>query len=256
MGSRIRSVDASGLHLAETGTGPLFVMLHPGGTDSRALDSIAECFADRYTVLTPDRRGHGRTPDAPGPMSFGAMAEDTIAVLEDRGGGGAGAQPVPLLGYSDGAVVALLVALRRPDLVSHLVFVSGVWSRDGWPAETLDSEVPSFMADAYAEVSPDGRDHYAVVVEKLRRMHETGPNLTLGQLAGIRMPVLIIVGDDDDMALEHIVALYRAVPQGELAVIPHASHGVLVEKPLLCAELITDFLRTDRPDTFAPVRRA
>lgn len=238
------------LTYSEQGSGPVFTMLHPGGVDSRALEAIVATFRDRYRVLTPDRRGHGRTPDAHGPMTFEGMAEDTVAFLEEHGVG-----PAPLLGYSDGAVVALLVALRPPDLVSHLVFVSGVHSRSGWPAETLDAEPAPFFADLYAEVSPDGREHYAVVVDKLRRMHELGPDVPIEELAALRLPVLVIVGDDDDMPLEHVLELYRALPAGELAVVPHASHGVLVEKPGLCHDLIADFLRDERPATFAPVRR-
>ena len=249
--SQTPSAGLPPLSVTELGSGPLFPMLHPGGTDSRALTSIAACFADRYRVLLPDRRGHGRTPDTPGPMSFTAMADDTIALLEHQGAGAS-----PLLGYSDGAVVALMVALQRPDLVSHLIFVSGVYSLGGWPSETLDGEVPQFLEDAYAEVSPDGREHFAVVVEKARQLHKLGPTITLEQLSTITLPVLVIVGDDDDMSLEHILSLYRALPAGELAVVPHASHGVLVEKPELCATLITEFLRPDKLATFAPVRRA
>ena len=239
------------LEFIERGTGPLFTMLHPGGTDARALTPIIERFAEAYRVLAPDRRGHGRTADADGPMTFDGMADDTIRFLEQHTSG-----PAPLLGYSDGAVVALLVALRRPDLVSHLVFVSGVFSLAGWPASTLQAEVPQFMVDAYAEVSPDGREHFVVIAEKLQRMHELGPTLTPADLATIHLPVLVLVGDDDDMALEHIVELYRALPAGELAVVPHASHGVLVEKPDLCRDLIVEFLRPDKAETFAPVRRA
>ena len=239
------------LEFIELGTGPVFTMLHPGGTDARALTPIIQRFAEEYRVLAPDRRGHGRTPDSDAPMTFEGMAEDTIRFLAQHTAG-----PSPLLGYSDGAVVALIVALRRPDLVSHLVFVSGVYSLEGWPASTLAADVPEFMVDAYAEVSPDGREHYAVVTEKLDRMHELGPTLTPADLATIVMPVLVLVGDDDDMALEHILELYRALPAGELAVVPHASHGVLVEKPDLCRDLIVEFLRPDKPATFAPVRRA
>ncbi|ASD22808.1 alpha/beta hydrolase [Cryobacterium sp. LW097] len=239
------------LEFIELGSGPAFTMLHPGGTDARALAPIIERFAERYRVLAPDRRGHGRTPDTDGPLTFEGMADDSIRFLEQHTAG-----PSPLLGYSDGAVVALLVALRRPDLVSQLVFVSGVYSLAGWPAGTLNADVPEFMVDAYAEVSPDGREHYAVVAGKLARMHQQGPTLTTADLAAIRMPVLVLVGDDDDMALEHIVELYRALPAGELAVVPRASHGVLVEKPDLCRDLIVEFLRPDKPDTFAAVRRA
>lgn len=244
------SGTALGLLHRERGDGPLFVMLHPGGVDSRALEPLVELFAGRYRVVTPDQRGHGRTPDRPGPMTFEGMADDTIAFLERMNAG-----PSPLLGYSDGAVVALSVAVRRPDLVSHLVFVSGVYSLGGWPTETLEGDVPEFMVDAYAQVSPDGREHYAVVAQKLRRMHETGPSLGLDQIGAMQVPTLVMVGDDDDMALEHIVALYRALPRGELAVIPHASHGVLVEKPRLCESLITEFLQPERKVTFAPIRR-
>jgi pimeloyl-ACP methyl ester carboxylesterase len=243
--------DPADLEYLEFGFGPVFTMLHPGGTDARALTPIIERFAEQYRVLAPDRRGHGRTPDTDEPMTFEGMAADIIRFLELHTAG-----PAPLLGYSDGAVVALLVALRRPDLVSHLVFVSGVFSLAGWPADTLDAEVPEFMVDAYAEVTPDGRDHYAVITEKLRRMHTTGPTLTPADLATISLPVLVLVGDDDDMALEHILELYRALPAGELAVVPHASHGVLVEKPDLCRDLIAEFLRPDKAETFAPVRRA
>lgn len=250
--SEERAGPAGGLWSSARGSGPEFVLLHPGGTDSRALDPLVAELAGRYRVITPDQRAHGRTPDREGPLSYAAMAEDTIAFLEEEAGA-----PVHLLGYSDGAVVALTVALRRPDLVRDLVLAAGVHHRDGWEPGVLagEAEVPDFMVDAYAEVSPDGREHYAEVVAKLRRMHEEGPALTDADLAGLDLPVLVLVGDDDEVRLEHAVAAYRALPHGELAVVPHASHGVLVEKPQLCARLITDFHAADKPATFAPRRR-
>ena len=62
-----------------------------------------------YRVVAHDRRGHGRTPDVEGPITFDAMAQDTIAFLETVVG-----RPAHVVGCSDGATVALLVALRRP----------------------------------------------------------------------------------------------------------------------------------------------
>ncbi|MFI7743894.1 alpha/beta fold hydrolase [Kocuria rhizosphaericola] len=234
------------------GNGPHFVLLHPGGTDSRALGPLVAELTDRYRVITPDQRGHGRTPDREGPLSYAAMAEDTIAFLDAEA-----EAPVHLLGYSDGAVIALTVAVRRPDLVRDLVVAAGVHHHDGWEPGVLEgeAEVPVFMVDAYAGVSPDGREHYGQVVEKLRQMHAGEPAFTDTDLAGLDLPVLVLVGDDDEVRLEHAVAMYRALPRGELAVVPHASHGVLVEKPQLCARLITDFHAADKPATFAPRRR-
>jgi pimeloyl-ACP methyl ester carboxylesterase len=103
----------------EDGDGPPLVLLHPGGADSRAFEVILPGLAERFRVLRPDRRGHGRTPDVDGPLTYELMARDTIAFLEQVVGGPAG-----LVGHSDGAPVGLLVALARPDLVRRLVFAS------------------------------------------------------------------------------------------------------------------------------------
>lgn len=247
------SADVVRQWFSASGSGAPFVLLHPGGIDSRALAPLLPHLTDSYRVLTPDRRGHGRTPDAPGPISYELMAADTVAFIEEEA-----EHPVHLLGYSDGAVVALLVALARPDLVRDLVFVAGVFHRDGWEPGVLEGaeKPPAAFADAYAAVSPDGRDHFPIVMAKLARMREAGPTLTAVDLKSISCPVLVIVGDDDQIHLEHVVELYRSLPTGELAVIPHASHGVLVEKPELCATLIRGFHNPDKPRTFAPRRRA
>jgi pimeloyl-ACP methyl ester carboxylesterase len=71
-------------------------------------------------------------------------------------------EPAHLVGCSDGAIVALLVARRRPDLVRHLVLVAGVFHHDGWVPSVIDpqNEPPKFLAELYAEVSPDGPEHY------------------------------------------------------------------------------------------------
>lgn len=100
----------------ELGTGDPLVLLHPGLVDSRAFGPNLDALAARFRTFTPERRGHGRTPDVDGPITFELMADDTIRFLEQVVGA-----KTRLVGCSDGAIVALLVALRRPELVSHLV---------------------------------------------------------------------------------------------------------------------------------------
>src|SRR5260370_33243254 len=111
----------------ERGHGEPCVLLHPGGAgvDSRALASALDALSAPFHVYAPEHRGHGRTPDVAGPISFELMAQDTIAFIETVVG-----QPVRLLGCSDGAIIALVVALRRPDLVSRLVLPAGGWHPD------------------------------------------------------------------------------------------------------------------------------
>jgi pimeloyl-ACP methyl ester carboxylesterase len=64
-----------------------------------------------------------------------------------------------------------------------------------------------------------------------------------------------MLGGDDEVRLEHGIALYRALPEAELAVIPGTSHGLLVEKPELCNATVVDFLTNDPVASFAPIRR-
>jgi len=237
----------------EHGSGDPLVLLHPALVDSRAFAPNLDALAAHFRTFTPERRGQGHTPDVDGPITFEAMAHDTIRFLEQVVGG-----PARLVGCSDGAIVALLVALHRPDLVTRLVFVAGVFHHDGWLPGVIDptNELPEFMAASHGEVSPDGADHFAVVADKLARMHQTEPALTAGDLGSIGCRTLVMLGDDDEIALEHAITLYRSLPDAELAVIPGASHGLLVEKPQLCNTMIVDFLTTEPVATFAPIRRA
>jgi pimeloyl-ACP methyl ester carboxylesterase len=228
----------------EYGEGEALVLLHPGGAgvDARAFAPNLDALAARFHVYTPERRAHGRTPDVEGPITFDAMAQDTIAFLETVVGG-----PAHLVGCSDGATVALLVALRRPDLTRRVVLVAGVFHHDGWVPEAIDpdNEPPEFLQRLYP-----------VVVAKLARMHAEEPTLAASDLNDVTSRTLVMVGDDDEVILEHALAMYRGLYDAELMVVPGTSHGLLVEKPTLCNAVIVDFLTTDPVVTMAPIRRA
>jgi pimeloyl-ACP methyl ester carboxylesterase len=249
-----RDLDGVRTWYDDTGSGEPLVLLHPGGggVDSRAFAPNLDPLAARFHVFTPERRAHGRTPDVEGPITFEAMAQDTIRFLEEVVGG-----PARILGSSDGAAVALL-ALRRPDLVSRLAFVAGIFHHDGWWPQAIDPdfEPPAFLESSYAELSPDGADHYSIVVDKLAHMHQIEPTLTPDDLASIPCRTLVMIGDDDEVRLEHAIELYRALPTAELAIVPGTSHGLLVEKPDLCNTMILDFFTNDPVSTFARIRRA
>lgn len=113
------------------------------GVDSRAPAPNLEALSEHFHVYAPEQRGHGHTPDVGGPITFELMAQDTIAFIETVIG-----RPVYLFGSSDGAILALTVAIRRPDLVRRLVFAAGVFHRDGWEAGVLDGEPPDFLTQS------------------------------------------------------------------------------------------------------------
>jgi pimeloyl-ACP methyl ester carboxylesterase len=205
------------------GEGDPLVLLHPGLADSRAFEEYVPELAQHFHVFRPDRRGHGRTPDIDGPITYELMARDTIAFLEQVVGG-----PAYLLGHSDGAPVALLAALERPDLVRRLVFSAGVFHHEGWApgAIDLDEETVAFFIDYWGAVAPDGPEHFPVVKDKLDRMHREEPTLTVADLAGYPGPALVMVGDsDEEIPIEHTLALRQGLPDAQLAVLPGTGHG-------------------------------
>ncbi|AOX67050.1 alpha/beta hydrolase [Curtobacterium sp. BH-2-1-1] len=232
------------------GPGTPIVLLHPGGTDSRSMSALAEAFGGARVVLV-DRAGHGRSPDVDGPWHFADMAEELAGTVRSLGAG-----PVHLVGWSDGAIVGLHLALAHPDLVRSLVFGGAPFSVDGWHEGVLDGDPPRFMADAYAEVSPDPPEHWEVVTVKSRVLHTAEPAVTVAQLRGLDVPVLILCGDDDEVRLDHLAQMLEALPDGELAVVPRATHGLVVEQPDLVAQLVEAFHAADKSDGVAPRRRA
>lgn len=228
----------------EKGDGDPLVLFHPGGADSRAFEMTnLDGLAGQFHTYLYDRRAHGRTADPGGPISYAQMADDGIAFLETVVGG-----PAHILGHSDGAPVALLVAAKRPDLVRRMVFASGVFHHEGWRPGILDLDEESytFLKDWYGEVSPDGRDHFDDVSARLDHMHRTEPTLTPADLAAIATPTLLMFADDDEIEPAHLHALHESLPDAQLAIVPGTTHGLFGDKPELCNRLVIDFLREGR----------
>ena len=82
------------------------------------------------------------------------------------------------------------------------------------------------------------------------------PELTAEDLGRVSRPTLVMAGDDDAIAAEHTLALYRGIPDAELAVVPGTSHALIMEKPALCNQIMIDFLTTYPVATFMPIRRS
>lgn len=241
----------------DQGAGPPVLLLHGGLSSSDDMLGPFGSLADRFRLAAFDRRGHGRTADTDAAFHYADMADEAVGVVEELIG-----EPTHLVGYSDGANVSLLVALRRPDLVRSLVLISANYRADGMMPGVFEdfdpeSDVASMLLSAYAERSPDGAEHFPTILDKTMTMIAAEPTMTEEDLRQIVAPALVLVGDDDIATMEHTCALYESLPAGQLAVIPGASHLVVFEKPELVNALVSDFLTTEGPPmTLMPVRRS
>jgi pimeloyl-ACP methyl ester carboxylesterase len=233
---------------------PPVVLLHGGtahaGTWALQLDALA---ASRR-VLLPEQRGHGHTADV-GELSYELMTADTAALLDALV-----SAPVDVVGWSDGGVIAMHLALARPDLVRKIVTIGSNFHFEGTVPEFFGDGAPDDgvnpLRDDYAQMSPDGPEHWAEINAKIVAMWRSSPHLTVDDIARIDVPFLVLVADDDAVTLEHTLNLYRALPQGQLAVVPGASHLVPIEKPDLVNRLVVDFLDDGAVVSILPMRRS
>jgi pimeloyl-ACP methyl ester carboxylesterase len=238
------------------GNGDPLVLLHGGMSDSTAWGMQVPAFAEVYRVFTPDRRGHGKTPDVDGPLTYDDMAADTVAFLDSVVGGSA-----HLVGWSDGGIVALLVALRRPDLVRRQVVIGTNFHHDGLLdafhlGDDPDADDVALFKGMY-EANAVEPTNWPVFFRKSERMWREEPTMTIDEIRRIEAPTLVMVGDDDAIEYDHTIAMFEALPASQLAVVPGTSHVLNFEKPALVNQLVLDFLaETDPPGTFMPFRRA
>jgi pimeloyl-ACP methyl ester carboxylesterase len=237
-------IDTNGAHTyyEAEGEGEPVLLLHGGASSGEAFGPQRRDFAARYRLYVPDRRAHGRTPDVDGALTYEIMADDTIAFMDALNIGNA-----HIVGWSDGANIGMLMAIRRPDLVRGFVSIGGNFHFDGLSAQSragIALMTPETFPPLkrYGELSPDGPEHGASVLEKTKRLWLTGPTLTTTDLGTIRAPTLVVVGDKDAPVIEHTLALFNAIPGAQLCVVPGANHFLLLAKPVLVNRIILDFL--------------
>src|SRR5215831_12275297 len=151
----------------EHGSGVPLVLLHGGAVDSRFFDRNVDASAERFRVITTDLWGHGRTADREGPFSLRSFAADVAELIERVAG-----EPAHVMGHSIGSAVALTLALSRPELVRKLVQVSAGFKHEaemapeGMGIDQMVEGTVAFLGARYGEVSPDGEDHFPIVVRK------------------------------------------------------------------------------------------
>ena len=233
--------------------GTPLVLLHGGGSTIEVTFSrVLPIFAGNRRVIAVEEQGHGRTTDRDAPVTFESSADDVAALL-----GYLQVDQVDILGFSNGASVALQVAIRHPQLVRKLVFASSMTKRGGADPQFWEfmkqadfSNMPQPLKDAFLRVNPD--------VNRLKVMHDKDaarmrnftdvPDALVGS---VRAPTLIVLGDRDLVTAEHAIELTRLISGARLLILPGGHGDYLGEAvmtqgetryPELTARLIEEFL--------------
>ena len=247
-------VDGHDLYCYEwENEGEAVVLLHGGLSKTSSWDYLlVPALEVGFHVFAYDRTAHGFTADRAGSLHFEFQTREAIAYLETIV-----KEPAHLVGYSDGAVIALMVAIARPDLVKSLISIGGNFHHSG---VDFDMGEPSVSEDDLAEytlISPDAPHTLLEKVTRMFKIWDQEPNISKQELSNIECPVLVVSGDDDMISLQHTQELYESLALGQLAVLPGTSHALVKEKPALFNTIMVSFLEDHGyPVTYAPNRRA
>ena len=238
------------VHYTERGDGPPMILVHGGLATAELswnVEHVAR-LAERFRVVMPDSRGHGKTTNPAGTLSYAQLADDVVAFAAALGLH----EPV-IVGYSDGGQTGIELGLRHPAFARALVL--GGTTTGPTPAyfELLASmgftEAGACDVDAMRAAFGDALFQAMVVeahanwrsfVDQIATLWLTLPSYSSETLAKIATPCLVICGDRDVPCLDAAAPLLRSLPCAELAVVPHSAHGA-ASKPMFWTNVL-DFL--------------
>jgi pimeloyl-ACP methyl ester carboxylesterase len=216
------------------GSGRPLLMIHGNGGSINGFKRNIPYFAARYQVIVADSRAQGKSRDTGDALTFEMMADDEAALLDALH-----IESAYVIGWSDGGINALLLAMRHPEKVIKLAatganlwpeasaFSAGVWERD---KKYYDAE-----KDKRRETEQE-KNRW-----KLFLLDWKEPHIALSDLHSIRCPSLIICGDHDAISIEHTAQIFQNIPGAALWVIPNSGHATLIEHADEFNRLVDDF---------------
>ncbi|TPX01962.1 alpha/beta hydrolase [Schumannella luteola] len=248
------------------GSGDPLLLLHGGFCSLEHLRAQGEALvADGYRVHAYERPGHGRTADVEGRYSYDVALASLIGYLDAHG-----LERMDVVGFSDGAILGLLLAREQPDRVRSLVAMSANLDYSGFSfavdapdapagarvltelraadaadaADTAASAAPKPDLERmhYDRLSPDGPAHGDAVMAKLVELWTEQPRIDTASLAAITARTLILSADRDSVRVDHSLLIAASIPDAQLAIVPGSSHDLVADRPALVETLIREFL--------------
>jgi pimeloyl-ACP methyl ester carboxylesterase len=263
--SRYVSVNGLSLYTEVHGAGKPLVLLHGGlGSIEMFGEVLTELAKDRQ-VIAVDLQAHGHTADIARPIRYELMADDIAALIRSLG-----LERSDIMGYSLGGGVSLQTTIRHPDIVRKLVIVSTPFRRDGWYSEVLagmgqmgleaaEAMKATAMYQVYAKIAPRPGD-WPILLTKMGELLKQDYDWSR-DVAAIKTPTLIVIGDADSVRTAHAVELFELLGGGKadagwdgssmsnarLAILPCTTHYNIFSSPKLAAAIIP-FLEEPMPE--------
>ncbi len=203
------------------GQGKPLLLIHGNGGSIAAFRENIPFFSKKYRVIALDSRAQGKTMDTNDSLSFEMMADDEAALLDALH-----IDSAYVLGWSDGGINALLLAMRHPEKVIRLASTGA----NLWPDST--AIVPADWRSAKIMFDTTHTETFTAQQKndwKLFLLDWYQPNISLQQLHAIKCPSLIVGGDHDVIRVEHTMLIAQNIPHAYLWILPNSGHATLME---------------------------
>lgn len=229
--SGMAPVNGIEMYYATYGAGDPVLLIHGGlGNADIWANQVIDLMQD-HLVIVADSRGHGRSTRTEEPFGYDLMASDYLALLDFLK-----VDKVDLVGWSDGGIIGLDIAMTHPERLDHLFAHAANITTDGVDPTVGEDPVfmgiyATWMGEDYAKLSPTP-DQFDAFVGQINEMWATQPNWTDEQVAAITVPVAVVAGDHDEAILRaHTEKIAALIPGAKLVILPEASHFAMLQAP-------------------------
>lgn len=242
------TINGKKIYYEAYGQGTPLLLLSGGGLN-RSIKDFGNCIPElskHYRVIAPDTPGQGRSEQTDS-LSYDLLADFMSQVIDSLT-----TDSVYVMGLSDGAIVAILLADKRADKVKKVIAVGanngirGFTLPEGY---TIDSvKIPS--VDNWAKYHEKDIAWYNTLTPKkdwrkmaanLNQMWYGWEYFPTSVYSNIKIPVMIVIGDRDDISIEHGLEMHRLIKNSQYCVLPNTTHEVFAERPDLINKIAIDF---------------
>lgn len=230
------NVSEGSIYYETYGAGSPVLVLHGGLGSLESMSYQIMALSTSHYVVAPDSRGHGRSTDSSTSLSYSVMADDMLKILDRLQ-----MRRVDVVGWSDGGIIGLDLAMRYPDRIRRLVAISANYDVNGLV------EIPRSVGEIprrplrYALFAADPAQ-WPTLYRKVVTMWQTQPHYTLNDLMRIKAPTLIMAGERDIVKRQHTDELAKSISDSQEFIIQGGTHAAIYEKPEVANSRILMFL--------------
>ncbi len=200
------------------GAGEPLLIIHGNGASLKDFKNQIPFFEKHYKLILADSRSHGKSPDDGDSLTYEMMADDLDALLDHLQ-----LDSCYVIGWSDGGINGLLLAIRHPEKVKKLAVTGANLWPDSTAVDLFACTMVKHICDSLFTSAPPSAEN--TQYKKLFHLLAYQPHITTKQLSQIQCPTLVIGGDHDVILPEHTLLIAQSIPRSYLWILPNSGHS-------------------------------